>query len=73
MHVLMLDADCVDAHLFGHKLDAVVVVVQSNNVAQFCQTRWGLDRGCHVEWTGAYQNKNKKIQSKVNVVDTVVK
>ena len=34
VHLLVLDADGVDAHLLGHELDAVVVVVQADDVTQ---------------------------------------
>ena len=56
MHVLVLDTDGVDAHLLGHKLDAVVRVVQADNIAQLSDAGGALHRGGHVErccsWRG---------------------
>lgn len=39
MHVLVLDTNCVDTHFLGDELNAVVVVIQTDNVTEFCQAR----------------------------------
>lgn len=38
VHVLVFDTDCVDAHLLGNKLNAVVVVIQTDDVTQLSDT-----------------------------------
>jgi len=40
VHVLVLHAHRVDAHLLGNKLDAVAAVVQAHDVTQLRHARW---------------------------------
>lgn len=39
VHVLVLDTNCVDTHFLGDELNAVVVVIQTDNVTEFGQAR----------------------------------
>lgn len=43
VHVLVLDTNCVDTHFLGDELNAVVVVIQTDNVTEFCQARGAGD------------------------------
>ena len=57
VHVLVFDTDCVDTHLLGNKLNAVVVVIQTDDVTQLGDTRGTGHGGGHVERTGSYINR----------------
>lgn len=60
VHVLVLDTNCVDTHFLGDELNAVVVVIQTDNVTEFCQARGAGDWSGHVERTGSYRNRNRE-------------
>lgn len=60
VHVLVLDTNCVDTHFLGDELNAVVVVIQTDNVTEFCQARGAGDWSGHVERTGSYRHRNRE-------------
>ena len=62
MHALVLDADGVDAHLFGHKLDVVGAVVQVHDVAQLGDARGARYRSLHVKRTRTWNRHNRDNQ-----------
>lgn len=74
VHVLVFDTDGVDAHLLGNKLDAVVVVIQTDNVTEFCHPRGAGDGSGHVKRTGSYGNRNREqIRDLVNTAKALKK
>lgn len=58
MHVLVFDTDGVHPHLLGHKLDAVVRLVQTGHLAQLGHTRGTLHGGSQVIWCHSCESVN---------------
>ncbi len=48
VHALVFDADGMDSHLLGDKLDAVVSFLDLHDLAQLCDTRRTRHRRLHV-------------------------